>query len=94
MNFFGQQAIRRQMQVEAAERRRNENDSRGIKDIDKVRRQQQRAAQMEKDELEAAKHGAGEPALRVNIPLVQHAAEINCQKSHRFLFLFSPSVAI
>lgn len=65
---LNRQAIRRQMQVEAAERRRNENESRGIKDVDKVRRQQQRAAQLEKDELEAAKHGTAEPALRVSAP--------------------------
>lgn len=55
------------MQVEAAERRQAENESRGIKDVDKVRRQQERAAQMEREELEAAKHGHAQPALRVNI---------------------------
>lgn len=53
------------MQVEAAERRRQESENRGIKNPDKVRRMQDRAAQMEKDELEAAKHGAGNPTLRV-----------------------------
>lgn len=53
------------MQEEAAERRRQESENRGIKDPEKVRRQQQRAAQMEKDELEAAKHGAGNPSLKV-----------------------------
>lgn len=58
------QATRRQMQVEAAERRRVENENRGIKDPTKVRRMQERAEKMERDELEAAKQG-GNPALRV-----------------------------
>lgn len=54
------------MQEEAAERRRQENENRGIKNPEKVRYQQQRAAQMEKDELEATKRGAGNPSLKVN----------------------------
>lgn len=62
---FTLQAARRRIQEEAAERRRQESENRGIKDPEKVRRQQQRAAQMEKDELEAAKHGAGNPSLKV-----------------------------
>lgn len=54
------------MQMEAAERRRIESENRGIKDPDKVKRMQQRAAKLEADELEAAKHGAiGNPALKV-----------------------------
>lgn len=57
------QAARRQMQVEAAERRRQENEARGIKNPEKVSRLQQRAEQIEKVELEAAKRG--EPVLRV-----------------------------
>lgn len=63
------QAVRRRIQEEAAERRRQESENRGIKDPEKVRRQQQRAAQMEKDELEAAKHGAGNPSLKVAHPV-------------------------
>lgn len=59
------QATRRQMQVEAAERRRMEIENRGIKDPEKVKRQQQRAAKMEQDEIEAAKKGLGGPGLRV-----------------------------
>lgn len=53
------------MQVEAAERRRQESENRGIKDPDKVRRMQERAAKLEKDELEAAKLGTANPTLRV-----------------------------
>lgn len=53
------------MQVEAAERRRQESESRGIKNPEKVSRLQQRAERIEKEELEAAKRG--EPALRVGI---------------------------
>ena len=52
------------MQEEAAERRRQENENRGIKDPERVRRQQEKAAQMEKDEIEAAKLG-GAPVLKV-----------------------------
>lgn len=53
------------MQMEAAERRRQESENRGIKDPDKVRRMQERAAKLEKDELEAAKLGTANPTLRV-----------------------------
>lgn len=53
------------MQMEAAERRQRESENRGIKDPEKVRRMQERAAKMEKDEIEAAKHGIGEPTLKV-----------------------------
>lgn len=52
------------MQVEAAEKRRQEAENRGIKDPEKVRRMQEKAAKFEKDELEAAK--LGNPSLRVN----------------------------
>lgn len=53
------------MQMEAAERRRQESKNRGIKNPDKVRRMQERTAQLEKDELEAAKQGTANPTLRV-----------------------------
>lgn len=53
------------MQVEAAERRRQESDSRGIKNPEKVSRLQQRAERIEKEELEAAKRGG--PVLKVRI---------------------------
>lgn len=63
---FSHQAARRRMQEEAAERRRQESENRGIKDPEKVRRQQERAAQLERDELEAAKQGTGQANLRVS----------------------------
>lgn len=53
--------------LEAAEKRRVESESRGIKDVNKVKRQQQRSDEMEKRELEAAKYGSNQPALRVKI---------------------------
>ncbi|XP_062534110.1 uncharacterized protein LOC134203249, partial [Armigeres subalbatus] len=56
--------IRRQQQLEAAERRRVENESRGIKDVDKVRRMQQKAEETARREDEAARMGGGQPALR------------------------------
>lgn len=61
------QAARRRLQEEAAERRRQESENRGIKDPEKVRRQQQRALELEQRELEAARHGDGGPALKVCI---------------------------
>lgn len=67
------QAARRRLQEEAAERRRQETEQRGIKDPEKVRRQQQRAAEMEREELEAAKRGNGNPALKVNRPRILHS---------------------
>uniref|UniRef100_U5EYK7 Small VCP/p97-interacting protein n=1 Tax=Corethrella appendiculata TaxID=1370023 RepID=U5EYK7_9DIPT len=56
--------IRRQQQREAAEKRRQIEENRGIKDPAKVKRMQERAADLEKRELEAAKHGNQEPTLR------------------------------
>ncbi|EDW18388.1 small VCP/p97-interacting protein [Drosophila mojavensis] len=55
---------RRNQQLEAAERRRQENESRGVKNLDKVRRQQQRALDMERREEEAARQGDNGPTLR------------------------------
>lgn len=63
---IGLQVARRRMQEEAAERRRQESENRGIKDPEKVRRQQQRAADMERAEEDAAKQGPGNPSLRVS----------------------------
>lgn len=54
------------MQVEAAERRRQETENRGIKDPAKVRRMQERSIKLEQQELEAAKLGMGNPSLKVN----------------------------
>lgn len=59
--------IRRQQMLEAAEKRRLENESRGIKDLDKVKRQQQRDAERDRIESEMAKHGSGNPNLKVCI---------------------------
>lgn len=56
---------RRRQQLEAAERRQQEYESRGVKNLDKVRRQQQRAEEMERREEEAARQG-GNPTLRVS----------------------------
>lgn len=53
------------MQIEAAERRRQENEARGIKDVEKVRRQQM--LQEKKDNQQGA---MGEPVLKVLIKLV------------------------
>lgn len=54
--------------MEAAEKRQRENESRGIQDPEKVKRLQQRAADTERRENEAAKYGSGgAPVLKVNI---------------------------
>lgn len=52
--------------LEAAEKRRLENESRGIKDLDKVKRQQQRDAERDRIESEMAKQGSGNANLKVN----------------------------
>ena len=51
--------------MEAAEKRRQEQENRGIKDIDKVRRAQQRKDNAEKREEEIAKAGGGQGGLKV-----------------------------
>lgn len=57
--------MRRQQVLEAAERRRQEQENRGIKDIDKVRRAQQRKDDAERREEEVAKAGGGQGGLKV-----------------------------
>jgi len=59
------QEARRQQVLEAAEKRRQEQENRGIKDIDKVRRAQQRKDNAEKREEEIAKAGGGQGGLKV-----------------------------
>ncbi|XP_055846242.1 capping protein inhibiting regulator of actin dynamics [Episyrphus balteatus] len=54
---------RRKLQEEAAEKRRQENEQRGIKDPEKFRRQQERAEELERREKEAEKYG-GAPTLK------------------------------
>lgn len=50
--------------LEAAEKRRQENEQRGIKDPEKVKRQQQRSEELQRREEEAARMG-GQPVLKV-----------------------------
>lgn len=58
-----QETIRRK-QAEAAEKRIAEQQQRGIKDVESVKRQQRRALELEKREQEAAASGT-QPTLRV-----------------------------
>lgn len=51
--------------LQAAERRMQENQGRGIKDVEKVTRMEQRSREIERLEEEAAKKGLGKPDLRV-----------------------------
>ncbi|KAG8231563.1 hypothetical protein J437_LFUL011741 [Ladona fulva] len=51
------QETRRKQMAEAAEKRLKEQESRGIKDPEKVKRQQQRAEEMERRAEEASKQG-------------------------------------
>ncbi|XP_018348873.1 PREDICTED: small VCP/p97-interacting protein [Trachymyrmex septentrionalis] len=53
----------RRRQAEAAEKRIAEQQQRGIKDVESVKRQQRRAMELEKREQEAAASGT-QPALR------------------------------
>ncbi|ALC43628.1 CG32039 [Drosophila busckii] len=55
---------RRRQQLDAAEKRRQENETRGVKNLDSVRRQQQRTAELERREAEAARQGGNSPTLR------------------------------
>lgn len=57
------QETRRRQQIEAAERRAAEQASRGVKDPERVKRNQQRAEEMDKQEQELNK--AGGANLRV-----------------------------
>ncbi|EZA57908.1 small VCP/p97-interacting protein [Ooceraea biroi] len=52
----------RRRQAEAAERRITEQQQRGIKDIESVKRQQRRAMELEKREQEAA--SSAQPTLK------------------------------
>ncbi|EJY57595.1 AAEL005601-PB [Aedes aegypti] len=58
------ETVRRQQQLEAAERRRVENETRGIKDPERVRRMQQKSEETARREEEAARMGGGQSALR------------------------------
>ncbi|XP_063695831.1 small VCP/p97-interacting protein [Culicoides brevitarsis] len=55
---------RRQQALEAAERRRQETENRGIKDPEKVKRMEERSRRLEQMEIEAAKKGMGQAELR------------------------------
>ncbi|XP_017136744.1 small VCP/p97-interacting protein [Drosophila miranda] len=55
---------RRQQQLDAAEKRRQENESRGIKNPENLRRQQQKALEQERREREADRQGQGQPTLK------------------------------
>ncbi len=57
------------MQLEAAERRMKESEGRGVKDVESVRRQQQKKEQMESLERNQARGGDTENNLRVNMNL-------------------------
>lgn len=76
------------MQVEAAEKRRQETENRGIKNPEKVRQMQERAAKLEKQETEAAKLGMGQPALKVN-----HCLSNSWMDTSTNILMFSFSVA-
>lgn len=51
--------------MQAAERRRLEDEARGIKNIDKVKRMQQRSEEIEKREKELQREGGGGATLKV-----------------------------
>lgn len=69
--------------MDAAEKRRQENEHRGIKNPDSVRRQQQRAEEMQRREEEAARQGQGQSNLRVNL---QEAPLQSSQTNQHFAF--------
>ncbi|CAN8022267.1 unnamed protein product [Ixodes persulcatus] len=57
--------LKRQQMAEAAEKRLKEQESRGVKDPEKLRRQQQRQAELDR-ELGAAERSPNDANLRVN----------------------------
>jgi len=60
------QEERRRQVLEAAEKRRQEAESRGVKNLDSVKRQQQRKEEMERREEQLAQQGIDDkPVLRV-----------------------------
>ncbi|TMW41132.1 hypothetical protein DOY81_013788 [Sarcophaga bullata] len=64
-NLMPSPETRRRQQLEAAEKRRQENEARGIKDPERVKRQQQRTEELQRREEEAARMGAaGQPTLK------------------------------
>lgn len=73
--------------MEAAERRQQENEKRGIKNPEKVRQMQEKAARIEKEEIEAAKRGTGEPTLRVRVNPIPYNDDTNSKQHNLFLFI-------
>jgi hypothetical protein len=66
-NVIPQEERRRQL-AEAAEKRLKEQESRGVKNVDAVRRQQERKAEMERREEALAHQGLDDkPVLKVKI---------------------------
>lgn len=61
-------------------------EQRGVKDPEKVRRQQERARKLEQEEIEAAKQGQGNPNLRVN-----NLCYLSIDRLILFLLVFSLS---
>lgn len=53
INVYNVKESRRRRQMEAAEKRRRENENRGIKDVERLRRQQQHQLDIERRQEEA-----------------------------------------
>lgn len=70
------QETRRRQQVEAAEKRRMEAESRGVKDPEKIKRQQKRVEDLEKREQVVTKDGG--PSLRVNFFSTNRFYQLEC----------------
>lgn len=75
MRLFNQETMRRK-QVEAAEKRIAEQQQRGIKNVEAVKRQQKLTMERERREQEAA--ASTQPTLRVRIETITNYILLNC----------------
>lgn len=76
---------RRRRQMEAAEKRRQENENRGIKDVERLRRQQQRQLDIERRQEEAMSQNNQSSNLKVNHK--KHTIPNNIHLTYFFLYI-------
>ena len=68
--FFNVKDSRRRRQVEAAEKRRQDNENRGIRDVERLRRQQQRQLDIERRQEEAMMQNNQSSNLKVYYKII------------------------
>lgn len=88
MHKYYFQERRRYEAEKATEGRRTANELRGIKEINKVRKPQNRSKEEQKREIEAAKNSTNERILRVILFIIQNQGIFFRFKCNLFLFFF------